>query len=157
MQLKTGRIPYRYHFFWGIYAFVPWLYYCRPARSFPTVKTFFSAFRKAEGSALPVGVAGFCWGGKHTVLLTHEDNYLDSRPMLEAAFTGHPSFLELPTDVEKITVREFSFTPPPNPPPPRSVPLLEEAPMESMSFRGWEQRLISNKQHPSRSRSMTTT
>lgn len=105
----------RYHVFWGAYAFLPWLYYCRPARSFPTVKTFFDAFRKDEGAGLPVGVAGFCWGGKHTISLTHAENYLENdgsfQPMLDAAFVGHPSFLDLPGDVNKINIATFFAVP----------------------------------------------
>lgn len=99
----------RYHVFWGIYAFVPWLYFCRPSRTFPTVKAFFAALRRAEGSTLPIGVAGFCWGGKHTISLTYPENYsqddgIAPRPMVDAAFTGHPSFLEVPRDIGSITV-----------------------------------------------------
>lgn len=106
----------RYHVLWGIYAFIPWLYFCRPARSFPTVKAFFTALRRAEGATLPIGAAGFCWGGKHAVSLTHAENYylpeagggggvvVRPRPLLDAAFTGHPSFLEVPRDIARITV-----------------------------------------------------
>lgn len=105
----------RYHVFWGACAFVPWLYYCRPARSFPTVKAFFEAFCKHEGAVLPVGVAGFCWGGKHTISLSHAESYLEhdgaTHPMLDAAFVGHPSFLELPGDIDKITVPTFFAVP----------------------------------------------
>lgn len=98
-----------YHIFWGACAFIPWLFFNRPVRTFPVVKKFFEAFTREEGSTLPVGVAGFCWGGKHTVLLSHEENYLDidgstRKPMLKAGFVGHPGFLEIPKDVEKITV-----------------------------------------------------
>ncbi|KAJ4154983.1 hypothetical protein LMH87_000253 [Akanthomyces muscarius] len=41
---------------------------------------FFEQLRKDEGETLPIGAAGFCWGG----------------------FTGHPSLLALPQDIEKI-------------------------------------------------------
>lgn len=55
-----------------------------------------------------MGVAGFCWGGKHTILLTHQENYLDldgtPKPMLDAAFMGHPSSVKIPEDFEKMTV-----------------------------------------------------
>lgn len=72
------------------------------------VKKFFQDFRREEGFSKPLGVAGFCWGGKHTILLSHQENFVEaegtSRPLLDAGFTGHPSFLDLPTDVEKITV-----------------------------------------------------
>lgn len=51
-----------------------------------------------------LGVAGFCWGGKHTVLLSHQENFVDGTPLLDAGFVGHPSFLEIPRDVDKIAV-----------------------------------------------------
>lgn len=93
---------------WGIYAFVPWMYHNRHSSTLPTVKAFFEALRRDEGSSLPVGVAGFSWGGKHALLLTHRDNYLDlegtSNTMVDAAFIGHPISVDIPRDFDKITV-----------------------------------------------------
>lgn len=92
-----------YHVFWGICAFVPWLYYNRPSRSFPTVKAFFTALRAS--TTLPVGAAGFCWGGKHTLLLSHKTNFTEQgRPLIDAGFTGHPSMVDFPSDIDKIAV-----------------------------------------------------
>lgn len=110
--VKTHRKRNRYHIFWGIYAFVPWLYFCRHSRSLAIVKSFFTALRQAEGLSLPIGAVGFCWGGKHVVLLTHTENYLASpdgengaaKPLIDAAFTGHPAHLEIPRDISRITV-----------------------------------------------------
>lgn len=59
--------------------------------------------RQNEGARLPIAAAGFCWGGKHTVSLAHGAEE-DGRPLINAGFTGHPSLLELPGDVEKITI-----------------------------------------------------
>ena len=83
--------------------FIPFIFNNRPAVSFPRVKTFFEKLRKAEGASLPVGAAGFCWGGKHTVLLAagHE---IDGKALIDAGFTGHPSLLSFPTDVEKMVI-----------------------------------------------------
>lgn len=70
------------------------------------LKKFFQDFRRAEGFSEPLGVAGFCWGGKHTVLLSHQENFIaidgSLKPLLDAGFIGHPSFLDIPKDVEKI-------------------------------------------------------
>ncbi|CAN8098544.1 unnamed protein product [Discula destructiva] len=97
-----------YHLMWGAYAFIPWMYHNRHTSTFPTVKAFFQAFRRDEGSSLPVGVAGFSWGGKHALLLTHQDNFptLDGtpRPMVDAAFIGHPTSVDVPRDFEKMRV-----------------------------------------------------
>ncbi|KAJ4171420.1 hypothetical protein NW754_013188 [Fusarium falciforme] len=56
-----------------------------------------------QGSTLPVGVAGFCWGGKLAILLSHGVE-VDGKPIIDAAFTGHPSALSFPGDFEKVTV-----------------------------------------------------
>lgn len=117
-----------YHIFWGAYAFIPWRYHNRIGATFPVVRKFFQDFREEHGwDDEPLGVAGFCWGGKHTILLSHEDNFFatakknlaqrDSdddddntgggggrKPLLDAGFVGHPSFLDIPRDVEKIAV-----------------------------------------------------
>lgn len=93
---------------WGIYAFVPWMYYNHHTRTFPTVKAFFEAFRRDPGSSLPVGVAAFSWGGKHALRLTYKENYLNldgkPKPMLDAAFIAHPIDVDIPSDFENMTV-----------------------------------------------------
>lgn len=38
----------------------------------PRVKNFLTELRNAEAARLPVGVAGFCWGGQHLVHLASE-------------------------------------------------------------------------------------
>ncbi|RKU48571.1 hypothetical protein DL546_008198 [Coniochaeta pulveracea] len=88
----------------AIYGMVPFVYYNRPGRSYPVVKSFFHALRKAEGADLPVGAAGFCWGGKHTVLLAADEELVDGKRLLDAGFTGHPSMLSVPADVEAMTL-----------------------------------------------------
>jgi len=66
----------------------------------PKVRSFLSAVR-AENPALPVGTAGFCWGGQFAVLLAHGAE-VDGKPLIDASFTAHPSFLKIPGDIEKI-------------------------------------------------------
>ncbi|KAM3548269.1 hypothetical protein ARSEF4850_009512, partial [Beauveria asiatica] len=55
----------------------------------------------------PIGAAGFCWGGKHVVLLSH-GHEIDGKPLLDAGFTAHPSMLSIPSDIQKIQ-RPVSF------------------------------------------------
>ena len=74
----------------------------------PIVEAFFTAVRQNEGSHLPIGAAGFCWGGKHTVNLAYGATTPEGKPLLDAAFTGHPSNLEIPTELNKI-VKPISF------------------------------------------------
>ncbi|OAA59395.1 Dienelactone hydrolase [Cordyceps fumosorosea ARSEF 2679] len=96
-----------YHLFWAVLDVIPFFYHCNPWSTFPVVKGFFSQLRKDEGATQPVGAAGFCWGGKHVVLLTH-GHELDGRPLLDAGFTAHPSMLSIPGDLAKIR-RPVSF------------------------------------------------
>jgi Dienelactone hydrolase and related enzymes len=80
---------------------VPFMILNRFGKSWPIVKDFFTAVRENEGAHLPIGAAGFCWGGKHTLNLAqgYETN---GKPLIDAGFTGHPSNLEIPAEIEKI-------------------------------------------------------
>ncbi|KUI69748.1 Protein AIM2 [Cytospora mali] len=93
-----------HHFFWAMYGLIPWIIRNRPGKSFPIVKAFFEALRKEVGPSTPIGAAGFCWGGKHVVLLADPEHRVDDKPMYDAGFTGHPSFLEVPKDIQKIAI-----------------------------------------------------
>lgn len=87
---------------------IPFKYYNGFARSWPKVHTFFEAVRLNEGKDLPIGAAGFCWGGKHTVNLAHGSLATDDRPLIDAAFTGHPSNLDIPGELRDV-VKPISF------------------------------------------------
>ena len=67
----------------------------------PRVKNFLVELRKAEAAKLPVGVAGFCWGGQHLVLLANEEPN-DGKALFDVAFAAHPSNLVFPKDIEGI-------------------------------------------------------
>ncbi|KAL6364614.1 hypothetical protein LRP88_02017 [Fusarium phalaenopsidis] len=92
-----------YNLLLALWAVVPFMIRNRFSKTYPITKSFFEKLRKAEGSTLPVGVAGFCWGGKLAILLSHGVE-VDGKPIIDAAFTGHPSGLSFPGDFEKITV-----------------------------------------------------
>jgi pimeloyl-ACP methyl ester carboxylesterase len=91
----------RYYLTYAIYAMLPFLYYNRPGLSWPKVRQFIDALR-SEDPSIPLGVAGFCWGGKHAILLAHGEASAAGKPLIDAAFAGHPSFLTLPSDIEKV-------------------------------------------------------
>lgn len=57
------------------------------------MRSFFEQLRQAEGADAPIAAAGFCWGGKHVLLLAHEEV-----PLINVGFVGHPSFFD-PSDV----------------------------------------------------------
>ncbi|KAL5362078.1 Alpha/Beta hydrolase protein [Aspergillus floccosus] len=92
-----------YHVACALAAFVPFIYYNSPTKSWPTVQSFFAAVRQNEGAQLPIGAAGFCWGGKHTVTLA-QGAEANGQLLINAGFTGHPSLLDIPKDIEKISI-----------------------------------------------------
>ncbi|KAL3473574.1 dienelactone hydrolase family protein [Aspergillus californicus] len=113
--MKTGSLydwlVKPYHIALALYALPPFLFNNRLGKSYPIVESFFSAVRHAERADLPIGGAGFCWGGKHTVLMAHGASTTVNgveKPLIDAGFTGHPSLLSIPDDIEKI-VRPVSF------------------------------------------------
>lgn len=93
-----------YHFFWAMYGFVPWIIRNRPGKSFPIVKAFFESLRMEVKKSTPIGAAGFCWGGKHVVLLADPEHKVNGKPMYDAGFTGHPSFLDVPKEIGRIAI-----------------------------------------------------
>jgi len=89
-----------------LYGGLPFLYYNRPSASFPHVKAFVTKLRESQDPKekdIPVGAAGFCWGGKHTTLLAQEGSVTSTgKPLVDAVFTGHPSSLSLPADIDLV-------------------------------------------------------
>ena len=75
----------------------------------PRVASFIAAVRSDPATAkLPVGVAGFCWGGQHIVRLCWDEpspcqpTEPPLNTLITAAFTAHPSALSVPADIEKV-------------------------------------------------------
>ena len=84
---------------------IPFKYHNSFETAWPIVRDFFKSVRENEGSELPIYAAGFCWGGKHTVNLGFgDDTASNGKSLLNAGFTGHPSNLEIPSDIEKIVI-----------------------------------------------------
>jgi dienelactone hydrolase len=64
---------------------------------------FLQDLRANEAATLPVGMAGFCWGGKFVVLLCQDaERTPDGRSLVDVGFTAHPSLLSLPADLEPV-------------------------------------------------------
>ncbi|EAQ93765.1 hypothetical protein CHGG_02000 [Chaetomium globosum CBS 148.51] len=99
------------------------LFRTRQSVAHPRVLSFVTALRAANTTTtspfLPapnkIGIAGFCWGGLHAVLLTHDtprNRIVDGnggagQPLIDCAFTAHPSLLSFPGHIEGV-VRPLS-------------------------------------------------
>jgi len=92
-----------YYVFQAIRGFVPFLITNRYSISMPKVKSFFDSTRSNEAANLPIGAAGFCWGGKHAINLAAVVNAGNGKPLADAVFIGHPSQLDVPKEVEGVT------------------------------------------------------
>lgn len=69
----------------------------------PRVDGFFRALRASTD--LPIGAAGFCWGGFHVFrLASGKEKTKDGKPLADAFYTAHPSMLTLPADAEAVTL-----------------------------------------------------
>jgi dienelactone hydrolase len=85
--------------------FLPFLYRNRFSVSWPRVTGFLRALREDKKTPLPVGIAGFCWGGLHAVRLSHntpEVKTESGRPLVDAIFTAHPSNLNISQDIGNV-------------------------------------------------------
>lgn len=81
------------------------MYYARPAVASPKVNNFFKALRKDEAKDLPVGAAGFCWGGHFvTHLCWDQAKTDDGKRLIDCGFVAHPSFLKFPGDIEMVAL-----------------------------------------------------
>lgn len=99
---------------------IPYIFFNRASVARPRIFSFVQALRTSpppfETNNLKIGAAGFCWGGKYTVLLSHDtpssrvhphSSQLTSNilsPLIDCAFIAHPSMLSVPGDIEKINV-----------------------------------------------------
>jgi dienelactone hydrolase len=86
-----------------MYALLQWYYVNRIGICHPRVKCFFEALRQAN-TEIPIGAAGFCWCGKHVVLLAGDKVRVNGKPLFDAGFTGHPSLLSMPDDIENMEI-----------------------------------------------------
>lgn len=94
---------------------LPFAIRCRQSVTMPRVLDFVKALRTSPETAnLKIGAAGFCWGGLHAVKLAHDtpssrvhrygSGAGEVKPLIDAAFTAHPSMLNVPTDITGVTV-----------------------------------------------------
>lgn len=69
---------------------------------------FLAALRKNEGRSLPLGAAGFCWGGYWCFQLASDPEGVDvdgkRLALVDAVYTAHPSNMRVPEDVEAVSL-----------------------------------------------------
>jgi dienelactone hydrolase len=86
--------------FWAILnvlPLVPKVMMGRPAPVMPEIIRIARAIRKDLPEGGKLGVCGFCWGGYGAVnLMSVPLEEGGSTPLIDAVFTGHPSFLTMP-------------------------------------------------------------
>ncbi|KAK4996069.1 hypothetical protein LTR66_004238 [Elasticomyces elasticus] len=100
-----AQIMKLYHAVIALRHMLPFLYFCRSSVCGPRVYDFFKALRAHEAANLPVGAAGFCWGGYWVFQLARDVVKTDDgKRLMDAGFTAHPSQLNVPSDIEKAVV-----------------------------------------------------
>jgi dienelactone hydrolase len=92
----------------SIFLFARPAFHTRRSKSKPIVFDFMRKLRADPATAdSKIGVVGFCWGGQYAILLAQDDSgpgSTESKPLIDAAFTGHPARFEIPGDIKKVKV-----------------------------------------------------
>ncbi|KAF3909668.1 hypothetical protein AA313_de0207832 [Arthrobotrys entomopaga] len=93
-----------YYIFWILVNLIPFAMKNSIPKSHPRVVKFFTELRKSEeGRNKLVGVAGFCWGGRHAFLLGAEKSAEGDKPyLIDFAFCGHPSGVVIPKEIDEL-------------------------------------------------------
>lgn len=90
----------------ALYAMAPFIYHNGFGKSMPKVQAYFEAVRDNEATEqnLPIGSAGFCWGGQHVfALATGEYKSSKSGKVLcDAHFGAHVSNVSGPPEAKKV-------------------------------------------------------
>ncbi|EHK16185.1 uncharacterized protein TRIVIDRAFT_39931 [Trichoderma virens Gv29-8] len=94
-----------YHISRAAYGFIPFIVRNRFSVSMTKVQSFIEAIRHSSEAHLPLGAAGFCWGGLHVLALARGFNTTSNgEPLVNAVFTAHPSNVKIPDDVAELRV-----------------------------------------------------
>ncbi|KAG4430230.1 hypothetical protein IFR05_014286 [Cadophora sp. M221] len=121
-SLLTSILYKPLYAFQAMYYAIPWLITTRPSVCRPRILKFFKDLRTSpppfETASLKIGVCGFCWGGQYTFMLAKDlpsarvkryesqtsASTKNLEPLVDCAFTAHPSFVKVPGDVEAVTL-----------------------------------------------------
>jgi len=81
---------------------IPQKIFARFSVSMPQVESFVTTLRENELANVPLGAAGYCWGGKHVVNLAYGKRVGSGKSLIDVAFVAHPSHLAIPDEIEKV-------------------------------------------------------
>ena len=81
---------------------VPFILRNSPEKRYPAILKFMDRLRCDQEENTKIGVVGFCWGGYSATHLAHGGLAGNKKTLIDAAFTAHPSELNLPEDIVKI-------------------------------------------------------
>ncbi|KAI4215303.1 MAG: hypothetical protein LQ351_002202 [Letrouitia transgressa] len=85
--------------------FAPFIFFTRLSVTQPRVYKFFHDLRTNEGASLPIGTAGFCWGGKFSFLLASDsEKAANGKRLVDCSFAAHPSNLVIPNDAQNVSL-----------------------------------------------------
>ncbi|PVH72042.1 alpha/beta-hydrolase [Cadophora sp. DSE1049] len=91
---------------------IPWKSACEPAKTHPGLVSFLQSLRTSgQTKDLKIGIAAFCWGGKHAFMLAQpqpslkdqSDNSSKDKPA-DCIFTAHPSYISIPSEAQHLTI-----------------------------------------------------
>jgi dienelactone hydrolase len=108
--IMEPRASFGVHTFWkAVYVLraasimIPFLITSNPKATYPRVLDYFTKLYAEEGDEKPIFAAGFCWGGKHVFWLAADANKTNNgKSLITAAFTAHPSFMDIPKDPDAV-------------------------------------------------------
>ncbi|KAF2008789.1 hypothetical protein BU24DRAFT_474740 [Aaosphaeria arxii CBS 175.79] len=93
-----------WHFLQALYAFIPFTMRNHPPKRYPSMVHFFSELRSHQPSHMRIGAAGFCWGAYGVTRLARAEDLAPSgQPLLDVAYTAHPSEVE-PAHFENVKI-----------------------------------------------------
>lgn len=71
----------------------------------PRIYKWIQDLQAENTNDLPVGAAGYCWGGKFVFLLCSDsEKSANGKSLINCGFTAHPSNLVIPADAQPVTL-----------------------------------------------------
>lgn len=99
---------------------IPWKSRTKPSLTHPCIVSFLQAVRTSAPpfvtgvNGLKIGIAGFCWGGKHAFMLAadlestrvvrHASLTDKKEALVDTIFTAHPSYIDVPGDTAAVKI-----------------------------------------------------